>query len=278
MAEETYHLSINLPALEHALSLNIQRVSRFVATALAGPQSYLTDPLMGQGSVVAYQYSPAISWASDEAATEFRSWVLLNGFRDLAETVTHFLSSIQSLSTTALLQEVQAQAGHITPQQWRDLVVTRESQFEKANLPDKLRLLVQQCRLDMPSEVVDCIRSLYNVRNCLVHRSGIVQDVDLRGEPQLRASWLVLRPYVVTEDGAQPLVMPHRMEKAGYINIRRELTWRDFGLGQRIMISSEDFHDIAHGLFITGALVVKSLEQRMRSAGIPMSDPLAPSA
>jgi hypothetical protein len=278
VVDDAYRLSINLPALEFALSLSIQRVSHFVAAALSGHVSSLTEPLYGQGSVVAYQYSPPIAWSVEEAASEFRTWILLSGFRDLAETITHFLGSVQSISTTALLQELQAEAGHITPAQWQELVVNRESRFEKANLPDKLRLLVEQCRLEIPSDVKTHVQSLYSVRNCLVHRSGVVQETDVGGESTLRATWLCLRPYIVTADGEEPLVIPHLVKSPGHVAVRREVSSKDFAIGERIVFSSEEFHDIAHGAFLSGAMTIQALERRLRAAGIPMSDAVPPSA
>ena len=277
MADEEYRISINLPALEFALSLNIQRVSHFVAAALGGQLASLTEPLRGQGSVVAYRYSPPIPWNAEQAASEFQSWILLSSFRDLSETLTHFLGSVQSIAATALLQELQAEAGHITPAQWRELVVNRESQFEKANLPDKLRFLVEQSRLEIPSEVKEHVQSLYSVRNCLVHRLGIVQEGDLRGATVLRAAWLCMKPYIVTTEGSEPLTIPYLIKSPGHVELRRELSSKTFSLGDRIEFSPEEFHDIAYGAFLCGAMTIQALEKRLRTSGIPMSDPVSPS-
>jgi hypothetical protein len=196
----------------------------------------------------------------------------------MVEVMTHFLGSVQSISTTATLQETQANAGHITPDQWQEFVLKGERRFEKANLPDKLRLLTTAYGLVIPADAITHIQSLNGVRNCLVHRAGLVQEADVGDDQILRAAWLRLKPYVVTEDGEEPLAFPYYMKKPGHVLLRQELSVKMFHLRERVAFTIEEFHDIAHGGFLAGKTVIHALEQRLRQAGIPMSDPPAQSA
>jgi hypothetical protein len=276
--DETLHLSLNLQALQGTLNRNVQRVSHFVATALIADTASLTEPLQGHGRVVTYSYQPGLQWTEPSAAAEYRIWALLNGFRDLAEVATYFLQSVHSLCIAAKLSELQARKGHVTGADWQDMVVTAENRFEKANLPQKLERLTRDYELRLANDVITQIASLYAVRNCLVHRAGVVQEQDISSNGVLRASWISLVPYVVTEDGEQRLKFPHYMEKAGHIAIKRELIHKDFPTKQCIAFTSEEFHEIAHSLYLVGIDVATALERRLREAGIPVSELVPPSA
>jgi hypothetical protein len=50
LPEQALQVSINLPALEFKLSLNIQRISHFVAAGLASSPSTLTEPFKAKAA------------------------------------------------------------------------------------------------------------------------------------------------------------------------------------------------------------------------------------
>jgi hypothetical protein len=275
---EVYRLSINLPAFEFRLAQNIQRIAHCVAAGSAAPSGPLVQPLQLHGEVIAYEFAPPVVWSEVDAVAEYQLWILLNGFRELAELMTHFLSSIHSVAATATLQELQAIHGHLTPAQWQEVVIVGERHFEKANLPDKLRLLTSDDGLMLGDEAMTHIKSLYAVRNCLVHRGGLVQKTDVKNAGGLHASWLTMRPYVATGKQEAPLRLPHVMSGPGHVVIKSELSSKEFPLGSRIVFTAPEFNDIAYGTFMVGKMAVAALEQRLRDSGIRMSNPDAPSA
>lgn len=188
MSVQTHGISINLRALEVKLSLNIQRVSHFVLAALGASREVLHSPLVANGRVVGFGYSPHLRWSRDEADQEYDNWILQTGFRDLAEVTIPFLQVVQSLSATALLKELQDANEQITPAQWREIVVDGERRFEKANLPDKLTTLQNAYGLDFPADCLTQILSIARARSCLVHRGGVVQTADVDEAGVLRVS------------------------------------------------------------------------------------------
>lgn len=268
MTESVIHLSIDLRALSDALTVHVQRVSRFVGAALAGSSGPLLDPLRVRGRAMDYVYQPSLAWSAEIAQQEFDAWILLGAFRDLAEATTAFLGSVHSLAAIPVLHVLQVRGGHITPQQWQQHVLESEKRFEKANLPDKLRLLSTEHALDIPNSARTHIASLYRVRNCLVHRGGIVQLPDVDASGRLVASWLALNPFLVSSTGEQPLRPGLDVEAGSRIEIRHELNSKVFPLGGRVLFSAEEFHEIAYGFSLLGKEVAQTLEQRMRAVGI----------
>ena len=275
MAEETVKINLNLDALQKALTQHVHRISAFVEAARSATLDALHRPLHVKGQVMAFEYGPAPQWSDEQARLAFDSWVLSSGFRDLAEITTHFLGSVHSVAGMGALNRIQAASGHVTPAEWKSQVIDQETRFEKANLPDKLRLLTEDRDIKIPELAVTHLATLYRVRNCLVHRDGFVQEADLTTDSSLVARWLHLTPYAVWAGGEERLTFPYQTKAETRIDLRLELNTKEFPLRSRVLFDASEFNEIAHGFALFGQLVVAALQAALIEAGIVPAPPPA---
>ncbi|MBA8888932.1 hypothetical protein FHW12_003168 [Dokdonella fugitiva] len=133
-------------------------------------------------------------------------WVLACALRDLVESFERILEPVYYFGTfgRSRLNEIP----------FEDVEPMREK-FEKGGLDLKIVRLRKHLGIDV--QYAEEFASLNKVRNCLTHRSGIVQkwDCDNSDCPHLTARWLGFDPKVEWPDGRRELVVPGMVVEGG---------------------------------------------------------------
>ena len=88
--------------------------------------------------------------------------------------------------------------------------------------------------------------SLERIRNCLVHRAGVVGDADIPKKAVFEAIWP--KTTITDPDGRLVTSLPFRTEKGGEYRITATPQKRVWQKGERIAISAQDCHDMAFSL------------------------------
>jgi hypothetical protein len=128
------------------------------------------------------------------------------------------------------------------------------------------------------------LEGIYRVRNCLAHRLGQVEIIDVRppGVPlesvkdtdTLKAVWLRLR---ATADGQEIANFPHQVTGRGNVNVGFEEYGREWKIGDQIEITALECQFVAMSLSFLGNQVLADFQGEMNAmlatsaAGAPAS-------
>ena len=106
------------------------------------------------------------------------------------------------------------------------------------------------------------LEGIYRVRNCLAHRLGKVEIVDVKppGAPldgvkdtdTLRAAWLRLK---ATADGKEMVNFPHQITELGKVEIEFEEYEREWRVGDQIDVTAQESQFVAISLSLLGEQV-----------------------
>src|SRR4030043_1049828 len=168
-------LRIDFNSLIGNLQANLQHLSDLVlfgnATVLVAQEKDYNN------SSAFFHFQPAQNQKYDfnQAKERFGQWCLVNSFEDAVDYLHCFLD--ECYTVCEILRSGQNNLIQLKLFHW--ILNIGKSKFHKQGLPDKIKRLKDVYRVY--SNMEDQILSLNRVRNCLVHRLGIVgqQDVDL---------------------------------------------------------------------------------------------------
>ena len=204
----------------------------------------------------------------DAARTEFRSWVLANGLRDCVEAVGPTLEWVRKfcLIWTREGSVVPAEDGRfrlsarLSGAEWNMHVVRGAVKFDRLPLPEKLRHLETQYSWQRP-ELSEDILSLNGARNCFAHRQGVVGPADVRNasDGALSIRWRKLKLAIETEGTERIVGRGSRVETGELLAVSFVEAGLKVPVGERIVITAEDYVDISQTFLLFGLQLEKSI-------------------
>ena len=230
-------MNINLDGLVGKLNIQLQYLSdvlKFSNTAVDNvkEQNYNDYCAFAQISTADNQ-----KLSYDKAKSKFQEWCLRNSFRDSVETIIVFLEECHLVC--ALLDS--RENCRINVEDYNQIVSEKQKRFHKLNFPDKIEFLRKI--FSISSSLEEHVLSLNKVRNCLVHRSGIVGQQDLNADNELIAKFREIQFIALTPDKTNERVItgPTIMNEGEHLAVRSQDCEKHFGLGQKI-----DFTPLEH--------------------------------
>ena len=141
-----------------------------------------------------FQIAPNHVLKFNEAKKRFHQWCLKNSFKDCLENLNLFLDECH------LVCELLASRKNdqIIGEDFNRIVGPNKKKYHKEGLPKKIKILRDNFNVYSPIE--EHVMSLNKVRNCLVHRGGIVQQEDLNTERELVAKFREFQLIVMSPD------------------------------------------------------------------------------
>lgn len=136
----------------------------------------------------------------DAFRSEFRDWIVANGFRELLEGMEVFSNSYHRIALNAEIH-----LGSIGRRKADKLL----KQFEKLGVGGKLKLLER--RYGFETGFAHYFDSLTRARNCLTHRQGVVGDKDCEEASELRITWLGIDAEITEHDGTKHFIGPETL-------------------------------------------------------------------
>jgi hypothetical protein len=271
---------VTLDGLRGELQRSLQRAIYLVACGLQATEQITGDMLKLPDEAFQMIYTSHLKWTDAEARSEFTEWVLLNGFREVIESVSSFLESGHRVLSFWKVAEKQRGGVLITGADWNETIHAGGNRFHRLGFPDKLTHLVKEHELPISEEEQRRVLSVNVARNCLVHRNGVVSERDLTDHKELVIQWTRLAVLLQNEDGESDLVIGQVVEKDSVIGIRNTPSDKRFKIGEQIRISVKEFSEIAWSVFLFGERVITYLNEygstrgllRVQESEVPKND------
>jgi len=212
----------------------------------------------------AYNFKPSKSPVLlDEAQTSFKNWIIANGLRDCAEAVHNLLDETHS---ACLLLTFLANLENLTGELIEAEYCSRQQKFHRYDLGQKLRELTEKFQVTFKEDTLRCFRSLNRARNCLVHRSGIVQAADFNLYDELVVEWATYA--IQRADGSE--IELGQPTNSSEIWMAKKLRMRKFQLGSNINFTNRDFAEfISNYVFLAWEVTPYIQEYAYRIGALP---------
>jgi hypothetical protein len=256
MTEPSYvaEIKINLNAVLGQLQNELQTICYMVTAGLSS-SSQLTEQSF-QPLSTGIQLSPAQNLPLDleKGRRAYRRWIVSSGVRDAVESVSRFLETIRAVLAVWSLGRKQTPGEAVWGEDWNHTMYREASQFHRRGLPDKIAFLTKQYGLSFDADSIALLLSINQVRNCLVHRAGVVSKLDVDEDSTLKLRWLRLTTIVSDSSGEREVELPVVVQPGGKAVLRSHPDIREYKLGEIIELDAVDFNNVAWTLLTFGNL------------------------
>jgi hypothetical protein len=255
VSEHHVNVQVNLPVALGKLQVQLQRLSDLVSIGVTGLRKvdeaeYQESPFFASVQLAS---NDRLSFA--EIKDEFTYWCLRNSFTDAIDQVSAFMEECR------LIARLYHMGSKVTGAEWNDAVVDERRKFHKLGLPDKVTYLRE--RYGVSSQFEDHILSLNRVRNCLVHRLGIVSAEDVKGSTELVIKWHGVR-YLLADNvtGVETyLEGPTQAQNESELKLRIGPIERKFPLKEAIRLSPAELDYSMHTFYVFALEILKAIEK-----------------
>ncbi len=265
-------VNIDLENLANVAQTGVRRAAIFMGLGLnAAARDDFNDYSLGRLPLVPGQVGLPMSFIPDDLPTdqvqafktEFATWIVGCGLRDMIEHYATFLDKIQQYSL--FVWQSLGRLGSIDP-------VKAQRTFQgRLGVPDKLKELRSVFGISMQHEV--SVGRLYKARNCLTHDLGVVHDKRCV-DGIFALTWLTPTARLEPKDGSPAIAFPTMLgtQLEAESNFIVEMVEREIRLtaGDRLVLSHQDLREI---LFFFSALVIpltlEPFSNFLRNEGVP---------
>ena len=191
----------------------------------------------------------------EEAKEKFQQWCLKNSFRDCVENISLFLDECHFVCELLAARK----NDKVIAEDFTKIVGSSRKKFHREGLPKKIKILHNNFNICSPLE--EHVISLNTVRNCLVHRNGIVRQDDLNTKTELVAKFRELQIIAVSPDKANIdiLTCPTVLEEGYKVCIKTEDIEIHFKLGESINFRPKEHANTVFTFYMFAVDIYKSI-------------------
>lgn len=177
----------------------------------------------------------------------FKSWTIGNGLSDVIDIMDGFLDEIR----TILILFDYVGVRHEVDINLAEKVMEKRTRFLKGGLEDKIKLIDKKMNGKFIGSLTPSLLSINKARNCLVHRHGLVSDMDTNVNDTLVVEWQKIEFFVKDPNGAETPVtsLPFVIDAGQTLACRTQLMKKTFAIGSSLEFSTQEFNDLGWSLF-----------------------------
>lgn len=244
MSDICYHIDFDL--ISNIVTTGVRRAAVFMGLGInAATNEDFSDYDLSRMTMLTFVPK------ADRATTlhykeEFGRWIVTCGIRDLVETYALYMDRLVEACllmccSKGLFKE-------------EDTIKIKKD-FIRVGIREKYTRLEDMFGIISPGK--DCINTISIARNCLVHRLGVVGDIDCDSRGELNIEWMAFDVSVMTKKGEKILLelpIPSegiRLESEGHIiteYVKRSLT---FERGNQVIFSPKELSEICHFFLVS---------------------------
>lgn len=232
----------------------VERTAKF-AYLLEQFGSLPTDLELPQAKVLVSFGTPGVY---NTVKKNFTSYALPQTVVDLTTATEVYLKEL--LVMRRLIEHIAENASPIAGEKANEI---RKKVYQK-EARTSLRRLVELI-IDSPSseliKAIQWIDSIYALRKCLVHRDGVVDEMDVNSFGKLRVVW---RKIAMFANDQEIIELPFRFETGGTLKVQISDEEREYSPGELIAISVDDCQNMAFSLCIFGNLIAVEAVTQIR--------------
>lgn len=253
------HIKINLDGLLSNLSIQLQNLTDILKFSKVATGFVQEKDFNEYSEFIYFQVAPNHILDFGKARDMFHQWCLRNSFRDCVENLSLFLEECYLVCDLLASRKNDL----IAVKDFQRVVGPSKRKFHKEGLPKKIQILREKFGASSPLE--EHVLSLNTVRNCLVHRGGIVRAEDLNTEKLLVAKFRELQFIVMSPDKTEtaPINGPVVVEGGHHVGIRTNEFEKHFELGQKIDFSPKEHLRTVFTFYVLAVDLYKAISENL---------------
>jgi hypothetical protein len=264
-------IQLNPRALSTHLDYTLQRTEQLVRIGLNIHKPYLAT-LTIPSKHFGFGIDTFPVWRPPLAKREFSTWVLTNGFCDIAEAISVVLKQVHHVAWMVRLVDQLGGVNEPKVPEWEQACERAAQQFDRRPLPGKLDHLGSDFGIQFPPRLVREIRSINAARNCFVHRDGIVGEKDLDETGQLTVYFRHLALTVGPTDAPIEITLPYTKQEGDELRLEERDTSKSFSLCMLVTFDSADFSGFCWTAHRFGVYMEKVMLHYCKSHSIKEED------
>jgi hypothetical protein len=263
--EQPSAIHVNLDNIVEILTKGVRRSAVFMSIGQHAAEALSSDWFLPPAASTNFHLFPKDVPQNlfGEIQAEWRLWVEAGGFRELCEVLESYLAALYR----AALIFSQSSEGKISSS--ATLAIPKD--FSRKGLQRKLELL--ESDFDIKITFSKELSSLWDARNCLTHRRGIVGHEDLKFDNKLIVSWCGLETVFVDNETGREVLIAHDLPMpdttaGGVVTAKIVHKERRFGLGERLTLTTHEISEICWFCLMQSDALIKSLLQFANEKGV----------
>ncbi|MGB3342830.1 MAG: hypothetical protein WBA61_02860 [Aequorivita sp.] len=188
-----------------------------------------------------FTHEPLNKMSIDESRINFKNWVLKKGFEDLITALTELMISFSYI--VDLNKNLKANPKR-TLGEFKQLMFKRNEKNTKLPFPKLIEKV--NSSLKEPLKFSEEILSINKVRNCLVHRNGIIHPTDFNIENGLELKWWYYKVELKHGEQKKELKRFDIVTPEDGIITTSILKTKLFKDRQRVSFSFQEFFELSH--------------------------------
>lgn len=261
-------ITINLDApfgqLQRALMRSIDLTSFGLTAALEPTEAPVLPDVL-------FQLKLGKRLPLEQLPSEFKTWTLAHGLRDSIEALEPFLEEVWKICWALRVQPGGPRPQEELPALLGDLERAKV-EFQVLPVAKKLSKILEEYPSLLTSSWKRAIYSIIGLRNCLVHRRGIVGEPDCRGKGAMAVNWQEMELLIRYEDGSsEPAVKGTVTKMDGWVALKRSWKEKTFPLGAEVQLDTQDFAEIVLTLYSAAMYMRNVFLKVLEDRGIDVS-------
>lgn len=202
-----------------------------------------------------------------QVKNEYEKWLIRNF---LGDAISYAGAFLEECKTICAIYDLGTQ--QILREQYNKIVTEEKDRFSKLGLPGKLTLLKDE--YGVFSEFESNILELNKLRNCIVHRLGIVSKRDVNEGDQLVVHLRALEFFAKNPETEEEIEINKETHvEAGWLVVAK---WKEecksFKLGESVSLSYQEMIQAINTFYLFASSMKKSIIDFLKARGIPVKE------
>ena len=259
-SENLIRINIDLNGLMGSLNRSLQKTTIRVSAGLQNIDN-INCRNINVPSNMGMHISEDMLKSKEDIIIDYREWVLSNGLRDAIEATSILLEEIYAIISIWGLLKVSDKVISVPLVKWNKGIIEKKRKFHRYGVPDKINIIKNDHGVHLDDEIINHILSINKIRNCLVHRFGILGKEDVGNNNYLRVSWRRIQLILENENGRTKVVFGEKISGESTLLMQICDECKDFSIGDRIVFSVEEFSEICFTLNLFGLDATKKMNE-----------------
>ena len=265
--DQTVKVHTNLNVLVENYLQQIQYVLDLVIFSFAGAELVTENRYNDYSRFLNFQPSKSGRMDFTRARNEYEKWLVRNFLGEGINYTQVFLEECRTICAIYSISNRQIR-GH----EYNKAINEEKKKYHNYGLPKKLETLREKYSVYSDSE--SNILSLNKLRNCIVHRLGIVSERDVTEDDQLTIRMRCLGIFAKNPETGEEIEVDKktRVEKGWSIIGRSHEKSKSFKLNESVSLDYNEMTHCIYTFFFFAASMKESITEFGKRLGIPFSE------
>lgn len=265
--DQRFRVHTDLNVLVENYLRQIQHVLDLVIFTFAGAELVTEKQYNDYSRFLNFQPSKSGRMDFTKAKNEYEKWLVRNF---LGEAINFTQAFLEECRTICAIYSISNRP--IRGHEFNTAINEEKKKYHRYGLPKKLEIL--RDKYNVSSESESNILSLNKLRNCIVHRLGIVSDKDVTDNDQLTIRMRVLAIFVKNPETGEEIEVDKktRVEKGWTVGVKSQEKLKSFKLNESVSLNYNEMIHCIYTFFFFAASMKESITEFGKRLGIPFSE------